>query len=231
MLNCLDSEPSDKYFENRIRMFMNFANCSRFYRKMIYFGSGAEYGRQKGVFMASETNIGKKVPTDSYGLALYTINEIARKSENIYNLRLFGIFGTHELWQRRFISNAICKRLYGYPITIRQDRVMSYTDVSDLMRVVEWFMTHTPMYHDYNVVQGDPVSLSSLADIVNNHDDESVPIYIAKDGIDVEYSGDGTRLLNECGIQFISFEESIKRLYQWYEERLASIDREPLLYQ
>lgn len=231
IINCLDSEPTDKYFENRIRMFMNLANCAKHYKKMLYFGSGAEYGRQNELVCVSEMDIGKKMPTDSYGLALFTINELSRKSENIYNLRLFGIFGKYEIWQRRFISNAICKKLYGYPITIRQDRIMSYTDVADLMRVVEWFINNDPKYHDYNVVQGVPISLKTLATMVNSQKGNDVPLFVAKEGKSFEYSGSGSRLGNECGIHFRTIEESISQLYKWYEERLETINREPLLYQ
>ena len=231
VINCLDSEPTDKYFENRVRMFMNLASCDKLYKKMIYFGSGAEYGRQKELVSVSEKDIGNRIPTDSYGLALFTLNDIARKSDNIYNLRLFGVFGRYEIWRRRFISNAICKKLYGYPITIRQDRLMNYTDVADLMKVVEWFVNNNPQYHDYNVVQGLPVSLKDLATTVNSQKGNKVPIFVAKDGRTLEYSGNGDRLKDECGIVFRTIEESIEDLYKWYEERIETIDREPLLYQ
>ena len=52
-------------------------------------------------------------------------------------LRLFGVFGRHEDYAIRFISNAICKTLFDLPITLRQNRTFSYLYVDDLGPIVE----------------------------------------------------------------------------------------------
>ena len=82
------------------------------------------------------------------------MTEHARNSKNIYNLRLFGIFGKYELWNQRFISNAICKALFGFPITQRQDVFLDYLHVDDLCKMVRWVIERNPVYHEYNVVSG-----------------------------------------------------------------------------
>ena len=47
VINALDRNGKENsYFENRLRMFQNLAIHSDLYGKMIYFGSGAEYGRE-----------------------------------------------------------------------------------------------------------------------------------------------------------------------------------------
>ncbi len=56
-------------------------------------------------------------------------------------LRLFGVFGPHEDYAIRFISNAICKALFGLPITLRQNRTFSYLFIDDLGPIVERFLT------------------------------------------------------------------------------------------
>jgi len=157
------------------------------------------------------------------------MNDFARKSNNIYNLRLFGIFGKYELWQQRFISNAICKNLYQCPITIQQERKMSYTDIADSTLITEWFIHHTPTYHDYNVVQNSYL-LSELANGVNQQSNNPVPISIAKEGLGLTYVGNGKRLFEESQMTFRSMEESIEDLTKWYKRRLETIDKESLLY-
>lgn len=232
VLNCLDSCAGKGYMERRLRMFANLAHHSDLYGKMIYFGSGAEYGRQKPVAAMNEDAIGDRIAADEYGFALSLMTYAARQSSNIFNLRLFGIFGPYEIWQKRFISNAICRKLMGYPITIRQDRIMSWLDVYDLCRLVEWVMSHDPASHDYNAIPLTKFHLTELADLVNEiTPGEKVPVYVAKEGFQPEYSGDGTRVKNEMGLTYRSMEESIRLLSQWYQEHIDRIDRESLLYQ
>lgn len=95
VLNCLDRHAvaDASYAEERLRMFHNLAHHRDLYGKMIYFGSGAEYGRQLPLESVRECDFGRVIPSDSYGFALYQMSEFSLMSENIYNLRLFGIFG------------------------------------------------------------------------------------------------------------------------------------------
>lgn len=231
VLNCLDSYAGNGYMERRLRMFMNLACHNDLYGKMIYFGTGAEYGRKFPLANVSEEDIGKTVPGDEYGLAMYIMNRIARESTNIYNLRLFGIFGRYEQWQTRFISNAVCKKIKNYPITIRQERRMSYTDVSDLCSIVEWSIKNTPNFHDYNIVSSTSFLLSELASIVNSTDGNEVPVYIARQGIFSEYTGNGDRLLHETGYKYKDMHISIRDLFTYYRDNIDLIDNYSLLYQ
>ena len=111
VINALDRNGKENsYFENRLRMFQNLAIHSDLYGKMIYFGSGAEYGRELPVCNIEENQINRVIPSDTYGFCLQQMNDYARKSENIYNFRLFGIFGKYELWNQRFkIGRASCR--------------------------------------------------------------------------------------------------------------------------
>ena len=213
-------------------MFHNLAHHRDLFGKMIYFGSGAEYGRQLPVERVSEHDFGRVIPLDSYGFALYQMSETAAQSDNIYNLRLFGIFGKYELWQRRFISNCICKALYGYPLTVRRDRVMDYLDVDDLCKMVAWCIKNKPNHYAYNATSGHAYSLTSLARQVLEQMDLELPVFIAKTGFDPEYTSDNALLLNEMdAFQLKPMSASIRDLAAFYESRLSEIDREQLLYQ
>ena len=233
VLNALDRNGNDKnYFENRLRMFQNLAMHNDLYGKMIYFGSGAEYGRELPIHNIEESEIDRVIPKDTYGFCLQQMNDYARKSENIYNFRLFGIFGKYELWNQRFISNAICKAMNGYPITIRQDRYMDYVYIDDLCKIGEWAINNTPKFHDYNAVSGKVYSLYELAETVNHVMHTDVPIYVAKDGYFAEYTANNNRILNEItDFEIENIEVSIDKLAKWYMNNKEKIDREKLLYQ
>lgn len=233
VINALDRNGKENsYFENRLRMFQNLAIHSDLYGKMIYFGSGAEYGRELPVCNIEENQINRVIPSDTYGFCLQQMNDYARKSENIYNFRLFGIFGKYELWNQRFISNAICKAMLGYPITIRQDRYMDYLYIDDLCKIVEWAINNTPKFHDYNAVSGKVYSLYELAETVNHVMHTDVPIYVAKDGYFAEYTANNNRILNEItDFEIENIEVSIDKLAKWYMNNKEKIDREKLLYQ
>ncbi len=233
IINALDIRDTDNlYFEHRLRMFLNIERCSNLYEKMIYFGSGAEYARELPVINIYEEEFDRKIPEDTYGFCLHQMSKYAIKSDNIYNFRLFGIFGRYELWRRRFISNAICKALYDYPITIRQNMIFDYLYVDDLCNIVDWAINNKPMYHDYNVVSGKKIELKELAYLVNKVTEKNVPIYIAKEGMGKEYTASGQRLYSEIpAFKAEDIEKSIAKLAKWYKQNLDLIDRYNLLYQ
>lgn len=233
ILNCLDwRNLENAYFENKLRMFNNLAKYRNYYGKMIYFGSGAEYARDLFVSDIEETEFDRKIPLDTYGCCMHQISMTAMQSKNIYNLRLFGIWGKYENWQRRFISNAICKAVFSYPITIRQDCCFDYLYVSDLCRIVEWFIENEPTYHDYNAVSGRKFYLKELAEFVVEESGKNLPVYIAKEGIGKEYSGSNKRLLGEIGdFSPIDIKKAIHEMYLYYESIEDQIDKYKLLYQ
>lgn len=233
ILNALDlRQAGSDYFENRLRMFINLEKYSDLYGKMIYFGSGAEYGRNMMIHDIREEEFNRIIPEDTYGFCLHQMSKYALNSKNIYNFRLFGIFGKYEIWQKRFISNAICKALYEFPITIRQNTVFDYLYIDDLCKIVEWAIENEPRYHDYNAVSGIKYELKDMADIVKQITGSNVPIIIAQEGLGKEYTASCNRLVNEM-INFKpeSAEESIRRLTNWYQENIKDIDKIQLLYQ
>lgn len=234
VLNCLDRHAvaDASYAEERLRMFHNLAHHRDLYGKMIYFGSGAEYGRQLPLESVCEKDFGRVIPSDSYGFALYQMAEFSLMSENIYDLRLFGIFGKYELWDRRFISNCICKALCGYPLTMRQDRVMDYLDVADLCEMVEWVLRGNPEQHAYNATSGKRYSLSELAHAVLEVTGADVQILIAKEGFSPEYTSNNGLIAHEMGeFELTPMARSIEKLVAFYRDRIGNIDRERLLYQ
>lgn len=213
-----------------LRIFWNFAKNSHLYGKMFYLGSGAEYDKRVPIVQVEEEAIGATIPIDDYGLMKYTIGQAIERSANIYNLRLFGIFGKYEYYPLKFISNVCCKAIKNLPLTIRQDVCFDYLWIDDFCRMLIWFLQNEPSFHSYNLVSGQRILLSEICRIVLEVSGKNLPIIICRDGLGNEYTAQCNRYRSECP-QFIHtpIEESIAQLYQWYEKK-ADIDLYQLIY-
>lgn len=223
---------ASKVLEYNLRMVLNFEKCSRYYGKLLYLGSGAEYDKRYDISMVKEEEIGKHIPVDQYGLYKYTVNQIIKKTLNWYNLRIFGIFGKYEDWKVKFISNLCCKAIKNLPLSIRQNLYFDYLWIDDFCRIVEYFVHYDVRYKDYNIVTGRRISLLELACIVKEVSGKDLPIYIGKAGLGNEYTADNERLLSEFGgFEYTEIKDAIRTLYKWYEENMDMIDIFPLLYQ
>lgn len=217
-------------FDNDMLMFHNVVSMADRVDKIIYFGSGAEYDKKRNISLASEDEIGVFIPDTDYGRAKFEMNQIARDSSNIYNLRLFGVFGQYELWQIKFISNICCKALFDLPLSIRKDCYFDYLYIDDLCRITDWFLNNTTEYHDYNVCMGKEYLLSSLAELVLGVSKKELPVNIIdQSGYAMSYSGSSDRLANEITwIKDLQIEDGIKKLYDYYYKHIDLIDYEVL---
>lgn len=170
------------------------------------------------------------VPVDEHGFSKYLIAKQIEQSNNTVELRVFGIFGKYEDYAIRFISNAICKTLFDFPITIRQNRRFDYLYIDDLMSVVDHFIGAKGKYSAYNVTPDDSIDLYAIAEKVKANSGKAVKIVIAEPGLGPEYSGDNTRLRGEMpGFCFTPLDHAIARLYDWYAAHMHLIDRNKLL--
>lgn len=219
---------AEKEFYNDMQMFLNIEKISRQVEKVLYFGSGAEFDKRYDITMAREEDIGNTIPTSEYGMAKYTMNLIARRSENIYNLRLFGIFGKYELWNIKFLSNLCCKAVFDFPLTVRQECSFDFLYIEDLPPIVEWFLENTPRYHDYNICYGQPYQLTQLAKIVLKASGKALPVTVLEPGRNLDYTACNTRLLREYPEKLTPINQAIDQLYHWYEKNQMQIDPEIL---
>lgn len=212
-------------FFNDMQMFANMEKISHRVEKLLYFGSGAEFDKRFDISMVREEELGKTIPVSEYGLAKYTMNLIARQSKNIYNLRLFGIFGKYELWNIKFLSGLCCKAMFDLPLTVRKDCYFDFLYIDDLAPVVTWFIENTPRWHDYNVCHGKQYRLTELAHMVKAVSGTSAPVTLLSEERNVDYSADNARLRSEIpGLQITPIEDALKQLYRYYEENCHMID-------
>ncbi len=210
-------DPS-KVLEYNLKMFFNIARCKDYFGKMIYFGSGAEFGRQNWIPKMKEDYFDQYVPEDQYGFSKYIMTKYTKFCSNIYNLRLFAVFGKYEDWRVRFISNACYNAVSGLPITINQNKFFDFLYIDDLIKIVKWFIDNTPKKNVYNVCTSRTIDFKTLAEKVIKISGKKLDVIIKTEGLGREYSGDNQLLLNELkGFKLSLIDESIKALYDWYD--------------
>ena len=206
--------------EDSIRIFMNLYQMRHYYGKMLYFGSGAEYGKNRDIILAEEVQIGSVIPLDSYGLAKLWMNELARTTNNIYNLRIFGCYGPYD-HESKFLTHVIRSCLRKEDITIRQDCFFDYMQVYDLAKILSFFIENKLRFHDYNVCSGKRITLFDIASKIKDQMKSNSAIVILKEGMNREYTGNNNQLLQELPSSFrlTSIEEGIKMQID-FERRL-----------
>lgn len=220
---------SDLFYTNT-RMFFNLERHRNDYEKMLVLGSGAIYDNRNYRPKMKEEEWTNFIPVDEHGYCKYVCSKEIEQSQNIYDLRIFGIFGKYEDYAIRFISNAICKTLFDFPITIKQNRKFDYLYVNDLMPILDWFIDGRPQFSSYNITPDMAISLYDLALIILEISGKDLPIQVSIDGMGIEYSGDNSRLKKEYGdIQFTSLRQAITQLYAWYKDHISILDRTLLL--
>lgn len=207
--------------DENIRMFYILEKNSDFYGRLFSLGSGAEYSVDYYYPYMTEDFFGQYVPSDIYGLSKYTIARILEASEkNIYNLRLFGIFGKYEDYKRRFISNNFCRVLGGVPVSINQNMFFDYLYIKDFLKVLDMFINRRSLdFKSYNICTGTAIDLISIGQIICNITGSTEDISIRTPGLKPEYSGNNDRLRREFGeIEFTPLENSIAELYCWFKQ-------------
>lgn len=225
------SKDGTKILEYNLRIFLNFYNNAKYFGKMFYSGSGAEYDKRYDIISVGEEQIGKTIPIDQYGLLKYTIGQMIEKSTNVYNFRLFGIFGKYEYYPVKFISNVCCKAIKGLPLTMRQNVYFDYLYIDDFCKMIQYFLHHEPNYHTYNAVSGKKISLKEICEIVLKISGKNLPVFIGKNGMANEYTASNKRITDEIKIlEYTSIEMAVEKLYCWYEKNEKDIDLYKLLY-
>jgi GDP-L-fucose synthase len=145
----------------------------------------------------------------------------------MYCLRLFGIFGKYEDYEFKFISNAIVKNLLHMPITIRQNVNFSWLFIDDFVKILDYFLTHTPEKPVYNITPPSTIDLISIAHLINSHADFKSEICVMNEGLNLEYSGNIARLVEEIrDLSFTPMDTAVKDLMEYYRTIIPTIDPE-----
>lgn len=221
----------DEVLANNLNMFFNLVRHRQDFGKLIYYGSGAEYGRETLPPKTTEDYFNSAIPDSAYGLSKFIMAQYTLASTNVFELIPFAVFGPGEDWHIRFISNACCRNIFDLPITINQNVVYDYLYIDDLVKITEWFIQNTPPNHRYHVCSGKPYDLYSLAKMVQEYSGKKKEIIIAQTKLGREYSGDNSKLLRLINnLQFTKMEDALASLYHWYLEHKKSISKDELFF-
>ncbi|MBU0618602.1 NAD-dependent epimerase/dehydratase family protein [Patescibacteria group bacterium] len=215
-----------------LRFFFNLMHNRKSFKKLIHFGSGAEYGKQLPIKQAKESNFSQHIPADYYGFYKYVCSKYLENYQgNFVCLRPFGIYGKYEDHSIRFISNAICKSMFNLPITMNQNVYFDYLYINDLVKIVDYFITHQAKHKFYNVCTGKRISLQTIVKKIIKLNGKNLSIKIKKAGLNKEYSGNNTRLIKEiAGFKFTDFDQSLKELLDYYQSIKPLIKKTSLLF-
>lgn len=208
-------EHSDMMIES-VRMFANLLKYNKLYSRMLYFGSGAEYDKTYDICSVREEEIGKHIPRNNYGLAKYVMNNMAKAYENVYNMRLFAVYGPYEDYLSKFISNAMYQLINENRIIINQNVVFDYMYVDDLCKIVEKFLDKDLKYNEYNICSGRRIDLKTIANKIMKEAKLEGEIIVVNEKMNKEYTGDNSRLLQETSYSFVSIDDGISKLYNFY---------------
>ncbi|MBQ2312902.1 MAG: NAD(P)-dependent oxidoreductase [Elusimicrobiaceae bacterium] len=211
--------PPQDICEKNLQILNNFIFVSAG-KPIFTFGSGAEFDKSSNIILAGDEAWKSTPPADLYGRTKYLISKEITKYPNVWNLRLFGLYGPNET-NNRFITHAIHCVLENKPITMRQNVVFSYLEVDDLCRLVYHFVQNPPKHKFINMVPPTTVDLKTLAGIVNKIAEVNQPIIATKEGLANEYTGAPNNLLKEIpNFDFTPLEKGIKRLYEFIKENV-----------
>jgi len=186
----------EELFERSVRIFIALAACAGFYGRMIYIGSGAEYGKHRPLVQVCEDSFGEELPKDAYGLSRYVMSELAKGYSNIVNLRLFGCYGPGDP-KHKLVPSVIDQALKGETVVLRQDCFFDFLYVTDIADVLIYFIEHDSRYKDYNLCSGKRIKITAIAEEVCRQMGVNAAVTCQKKGYSLEYTGSNDRLLAE----------------------------------
>ena len=214
----------DQVLENILRMFYSFYKNLDLLDKFINFGSGAEYGKTRDLIKVKETELGKFIPEDNYGLGKLICSQLAKDNKKIVTLLPFGIFGPGENYLFKFISNSIVKNLLGLSIMIKQDVIFDYLYISDILPMIKFFLVNKKYYGDFNISTTKSISLREIAEIINRIGKFKSKVTISKKKYNYQYTGSNFKLKNTIPhLKITSYKDSIKDLYKYYLINIKSL--------
>lgn len=203
-----------------LRIFFNIIRNKNKFKKMIHFGSGAEYDKSRNIKKIKESEFDKRIPIDEYGLSKYICSKYIEKSSDIFCLRLFGVFGKGEDITVRFISQMLLNYIHKQPLSIIQNAYFDYIDVADVCRIVDRFIRKSPKSKFINIGSGKRLELLEIAKQINKLDLYSLKVNLKKSGLNREYTCNNKELLREIPhFKFTPFQTSLENLYLYYKKK------------
>jgi GDP-L-fucose synthase len=225
-----DTSDMKNITEYNLRIFFNLVKHEKNVKKIISFGSGAEYAKHKPIVNAKEDEYLNEQPLDEYGFYKSVTSKYIEKSQKIVQLRVFGAYGEKEDYRFKFISNAIVKNLLKLPIVINKNVFFDYIYIDDLVKMIDYFIQNENKEKIYNLTTGKKIDLLSLANIVNEVSDFKSEVVVLNKGLNNEYTSNNERILKELGLfSFTSHKEAITKMRDYFSYNIDNLDKEIII--
>ena len=221
----------DSVIVKNIRMFDNIGRALPAGTKYIYFGSGAQYTKERNLVRVKEEELGKVIPTNEYGYAKYLSAKIIEGNPDYYDLVLFGLYGPREDPFIRFITNSCYKAILGIPLVINQNVKFDYLLIDDLFQLCDKIVYgDKPLRHRvFNATPDESITLEEIASIILNLAQSDNPVQFLNPGMNYEYTGSNERLReNFPDIRFTSYRDGIAEVYAYCKSHIDEVDVEKI---
>jgi len=220
----------DLVLENILRMYLSIYNNLDLLDKFINFGSGAEYAKTRDLKKVKETELGKYIPHDNYGLGKLICSKLSKDNEKITTVLPFGIFGPGEDYCFKFIANSIVKNLLGLPIKIKQDVMFDYLYIKDLIPIIKFFLKNQKLSGDFNISTTESISLSQIVDLINKNSKKPSKVTLINKGLNFQYTGSNKKLLVTVPhLRITSYEDSIRNFYNFFKKNIETLDKDAII--
>jgi len=161
------------------------------------------------------------------------MDQIAQNKDNIYNLRLYSVYGPGTDWRYRFINNACAKVALEMPIKIPPIGKCDYLHIDDLCRVVEYYIRNfKTLPKNPDICSGDVLSpeeivrrikeVTPVKDVIPHH--VVSPTVSRSQSCGENYFGNPS-FVNYLPVTLTSIDEGIKELINFYKANQPDIEQ------
>ena len=211
---------------NNLLMYYALEACSPYCGKIIMIGSGAEYSHQRYIPLMTEDYFDPLIPPSNnnvYHASKHLISRLHIDSSvnNIYNFRVFGLYGPYEDYTRRLISNNIFNFLNGDNMSALANHSFDYLYVDDLISAILHFANYSdiPAFRTYNLCSGHSDSFYSiLCEVIASLGGSSSSIHMdSLTPTELDYSGNNSRFESEFSysIRQTSYSSATDSIRRW----------------
>jgi UDP-glucose 4-epimerase len=223
---------TDTVCEDNLKMFFNLIKYKCDSCKLINLGSGSEYSRDYWLPNMDEEYFETHIPQDPHSFSKFITSKYIKdsKREDLYHLRIFGIFGPNEDYRYKFISNTIAKKIFGLPIIINKNVIYDYIYVDDFCRIVDFFISNNSHEKIFNTTPCQSCDLLSIVKIIDEIFESNSKLSILKNGYGKEYTGNNEKLMSIMpDFEFTPLSESVRFLSSYYQAKKNTIDVKSLV--
>lgn len=150
--------------DDNLLSYYNLLQWKSKYRKLISFGSGAEFTQSD----------------KPYGFSKRVISKSIKNQPNFYNLRIYAVFDELEL-DRRFIKSNLKRYINKEPMEIHQNKYMDFFYMQDLIKLVDHYINNDNLIKEVDCVYSESFTLKQIADFINTLNSYQVEIKINSD--------------------------------------------------